>query len=632
MDDPGCCIKDGLERGKSKVESCERPREVVSDRSWDADVEVGLLMGMLKSPRIRVGSSEDMKCGSQAEKWSRKRMIKDTQPGKIYFHTFHQIRSTLIPVMDRQVEPSDCPGVDTVVDRLQQIWTHVVDNLTLSQEKAQRFANRRRCVGPRLRVGDLVWLSSRHVPMKVSSPKFKPRFIGPYKISEVLNPVSFRLDLPASFAIHNVFHRSLLRRYVAPMVPSVDPPAPVLVEGELEYVVEKILDSRVSRRKLQYLVKWKGYGQEDNSWVFASDVHAADLVRAFHLAHPDRPGGSGEGSVTPPQGGGTVVNSVVELPPVVVNGTSASSVYGLPLVAMSEAAASEGLKYPLMKSFAPDEPGQILLLDLKDRGLSPTPLRISEGFDTDSFNPHGMSLYIDEKDGTVYLFVVNHPHLNSVIEIFRFLKEENSLIHLRTVRHKLLNSVNDVVAVGPESFYATTDYYFDSMSMKTVELAMGLRWTGVVYYSPGDVRKVVTGFYSGNGIAMSNDKKFIYAADIIGHTISVYKKNEDWSLTPVKEVDLDILVDNLSVDPATGDIWIGAHPNVFKLFMYNPEDLPGSEVRDDRHGSFTGGHRRGSQAVAKQHRCPQPINMTRKGQHIHCWRKDFSGGGKQRPH
>ncbi|CAJ0936069.1 unnamed protein product [Ranitomeya imitator] len=76
------------------------------------------------------------------------------------------------------------------------------------------------------------------------------------------------------------------------MVPSVEPPAPVLVEGELEYIVEKILDSRVSRRRLQYLVKWKGYAQEDNSWVFASDVHAPDLVRAFHVAHPGRPGGS----------------------------------------------------------------------------------------------------------------------------------------------------------------------------------------------------------------------------------------------------------------------------------------------------------------------------------------------------
>ncbi|CAJ0967797.1 unnamed protein product, partial [Ranitomeya imitator] len=206
--------------------------------------------------------------------------------------TYLESAKRLNPRQARQVESSDCPGVDTVVDRLQQIWTHVVDNLTLSQEKAQCFANRRRCVGPRLRVGDLVWLSSRYIPMKVSSPKFKPRFIGPYRISEVLNPVSFRLTLLASFSIHNVFHRSLLRRYVAPVVPSVDPPAPVLVEGELEYIVEKILDSRISRRKLQYLVKWKGYGQEDNSWVFASDVHAADLVRAFHLAHPGRPGGS----------------------------------------------------------------------------------------------------------------------------------------------------------------------------------------------------------------------------------------------------------------------------------------------------------------------------------------------------
>ncbi|CAJ0951431.1 unnamed protein product [Ranitomeya imitator] len=62
-----------------RVERCERPREMVSDRSWDAEVEVGLFMGMLKSPRIRVGSSEDMKCGSQAEKWSRKRALKYVQ-------------------------------------------------------------------------------------------------------------------------------------------------------------------------------------------------------------------------------------------------------------------------------------------------------------------------------------------------------------------------------------------------------------------------------------------------------------------------------------------------------------------------------------------------------------------------
>ncbi|CAJ0959731.1 unnamed protein product [Ranitomeya imitator] len=75
-----------------------------------------------------------------------------------------------------QVESSDCPGVDTVVDRLRQIWTHVVDNLTLSQEKAQRFANRRRRVGPRLRVGDLREAYAPQVFFEASRPPwFTPR-------------------------------------------------------------------------------------------------------------------------------------------------------------------------------------------------------------------------------------------------------------------------------------------------------------------------------------------------------------------------------------------------------------------------------------------------------------------------
>lgn len=239
---------------------------------------------------------------------------------------------------------------------------------------------------------------------------------------------------------------------------------------------------------------------------------------------------------------------------------------------------STGLRYPGLKSFAPDKPGQILLLDLDDGSLSPSPLHISEGFDLSSFNPHGISTYIDEKDDAVYLFVVNHPELQTIIEIFQFLEEDNSLIHLKSVKHELLNSVNDIVAVGPESFYATNDYYFSNMFLKIVETLLGLSWTGVVYYSPGDVRHVATGFYSANGITISNDKKYIYAADVTAHTINVFDKNKDWTLTPIKAVYLDTLVDNLSVDPATGDIWTGGHPNAYKLFNYNPEDLPGSEV------------------------------------------------------
>jgi len=42
-------------------------------------------------------------------------------------------------------------------------------------------------------------------------------------------------------------------------------PPPELVDGEEEYIVEKILNSRMFQRKLQYLVKWEGYGIEGNT-------------------------------------------------------------------------------------------------------------------------------------------------------------------------------------------------------------------------------------------------------------------------------------------------------------------------------------------------------------------------------
>ncbi|XP_077346883.1 serum paraoxonase/arylesterase 2-like [Lithobates pipiens] len=239
---------------------------------------------------------------------------------------------------------------------------------------------------------------------------------------------------------------------------------------------------------------------------------------------------------------------------------------------------SSGLKYPGMKSFAPDRPAEILLVNMNNDILLPEPLQLSEGIDASSFNPHGLSAYVDETDGTVYLFVVNHPDHKSCIEIFKFDEKQKSLLHLKTIKHPLLYSVNDIVAVGPESFYATNDHYFESMHMKFLENLLGLQLSNVVFYSPGDVREVVSGLYMANGIEISNDKKFIYAVDLIGHTINVYEKHASWSLTFVKAVDVDTCADNLFVDPVTGDVWTGAHPNIFKVSEYKEEDPPGSEV------------------------------------------------------
>ncbi|XP_048193846.1 serum paraoxonase/arylesterase 1 [Perognathus longimembris pacificus] len=238
---------------------------------------------------------------------------------------------------------------------------------------------------------------------------------------------------------------------------------------------------------------------------------------------------------------------------------------------------STGLKYPGMKSFAPENPGKILLMDLNEENPPATELQIRSKVDLSSFNPHGISTFTDE-DNTVYLLVVNHPNFKTTVELFKFQEEEKSLLHLKTIRHKLLPNVNDIVAVGPEHFYATNDHFFTDSYLRSWELYLGLAWSYVVFYSPDEVRVVAEGFDFANGISISPDGKYVYIAELLAHKIHVYEKHANWTLTPLKSLDFDTLVDNLSVDPVTGDLWVGCHPNGVKIFSYDPEHPPGSEV------------------------------------------------------
>lgn len=52
---------------------------------------------------------------------------------------------------------------------------------------------------------------------------------------------------------------------------------------------EDILDSRIHNAILQYLIDWKGYGLEDQSWEHTHYAHAPEKMQAFHDTHPDWP-------------------------------------------------------------------------------------------------------------------------------------------------------------------------------------------------------------------------------------------------------------------------------------------------------------------------------------------------------
>ncbi|KAM8945856.1 protein-glutamine gamma-glutamyltransferase E-like [Pelodytes ibericus] len=188
--------------------------------------------------------------------------------------------------------PSSVPSATLHVRNLTRAYTLLRNTLLHSQQCYKAFADRHRTTALVYRTGDKVWLSTKHLKLSCPSKKLGPRFLGPFSITEVISPLVMRLRLPPSMKIHPVFHVSLLKPWGDNPFPGrlVPPLDPILVDGVEEYEVEEILDSRLHRGQLQYLIHWKGYGPADRSWQSARLVHADELVRAFHTRYPDRPG------------------------------------------------------------------------------------------------------------------------------------------------------------------------------------------------------------------------------------------------------------------------------------------------------------------------------------------------------
>jgi hypothetical protein len=144
---------------------------------------------------------------------------------------------------------------------------------------------------PKYKEGDLVWLEGKNLHVNQPTAKLAPRRHGPFKVIQVMSAVNYRLELPTQWSIHPVFHIDLLTPYRETTMhgPNFTRPTPELIDGEEEYSIEKILDSRHfgRRQRLQYLVKWEGYPDVDNMWVDKDDVFADDKVREFKSSNPD---------------------------------------------------------------------------------------------------------------------------------------------------------------------------------------------------------------------------------------------------------------------------------------------------------------------------------------------------------
>jgi hypothetical protein len=105
---------------------------------------------------------------------------------------------------------------------------------------------------PAYKAGDIVWLNAKNIRTNRPSRKLDNKHYGPFPIVKEVGKYTYQLQLPPTMDIYPVFHVSLLDPVRQDPLPGqvIPAPEPVIVEGELEYEVEEVLDSQIFRYQL----------------------------------------------------------------------------------------------------------------------------------------------------------------------------------------------------------------------------------------------------------------------------------------------------------------------------------------------------------------------------------------------
>jgi hypothetical protein len=163
----------------------------------------------------------------------------------------------------------------------------VHESLQATLEKAQRqsisYANKKRKTAPQLKKGDKVYLLTKNLRTTRPSKGLDHVKVGPFLILNQKGPVTYTLDLPPDAKIHPRFHVNMLE--------PADPRTPLQktfhyeVQEDNVFEVEEILAHRTNDNGKEYLVKWLGYPDSDNTWEPDTNLtNCQQLVRKYHDA------------------------------------------------------------------------------------------------------------------------------------------------------------------------------------------------------------------------------------------------------------------------------------------------------------------------------------------------------------
>lgn len=231
--------------------------------------------------------------------------------------------------------------------------------------------------------------------------------------------------------------------------------------------------------------------------------------------------------------------------------------------------------------------GAIWVYDLQQHDAAP--VDATAGALPEGFLPHGISLF-RAADGKRTLFAVSHAGGRHSIEIFDV--DGKTLTHRQTVTGDALVSPNDVVGVGPDSFYVTNDHANVSGWSRTIEDFGRFRLTTVQYFDGRVFRTAITGLGGSNGINVSADGKSLYVSAASERAVHVYDRDpQSGAVSPRAIVPVPGFPDNIDVE-SDGTLLLAIHSKIFDLLAHgqDPAKLSPSHVMlliPDGKGSFT---------------------------------------------
>jgi len=149
-------------------------------------------------------------------------------------------------------------AAEEFVKKMRKIQKEAKAALRKVQKEIKKFVDRKQGKKEEYRVGDLVLLSTKDLKWKIKgrrSEKLTERFVGPYKVKRIVSSNAIELELPKTIKIHPVVNVSRVQLY-KPQVEGQKKilSKPVIIEGEKEFEVEKILNKQVIRGKEKFLV------------------------------------------------------------------------------------------------------------------------------------------------------------------------------------------------------------------------------------------------------------------------------------------------------------------------------------------------------------------------------------------